>query len=161
MSFLGKKLLSFTVLILLFVAAVAPLTVNAADDQTNAAQAISSAQNTLINCYKRTQKTEASGANVTTLISALNRANALLSNAQTAYAQNNFQSATDLAQQSQNQLSNFTTEENELTASANQKGGSNLLVMLASVVSSVAVLVVGFASWVILNRKDGFEVRKT
>jgi Trk-type K+ transport system membrane component len=148
------KLVTFAFLMLFSVALVGSLPVNAADDQADAAPAISAAQTSLRNCYLQTQKAEAQGANVTTLISTLNQADTLLTSAQAAYARNDFQTANDLAQQTQNQLSKFTTEETSLTASANQKSNSNALGLAAAVAGSAGGLVVGFAAWAILNRRD-------
>jgi hypothetical protein len=81
-------------------------------------------------------------------VNTLNRANALLPNAELAYARNDSAAACDLAVQSQNQLSSFVSQANAVRNYANSQGNQSFLAVL---VSLVGVFTLG--TW-FLNFKD-------
>jgi hypothetical protein len=123
-------------------------------DQTDAANAISSAKSTLVDCYSAAQEAEAAGGNITVLTDSLNKAGSLLSQAELAYATNDFDSARTLAVQSQNSLSSFIEEANALQDSATQLQFNDFLInVVASVLGTFAVIAAGFVAWVFLKRR--------
>lgn len=123
-------------------------------DQAGAAAAISSAKNTVVGCYGAVEEAEAAGANVTVLVATLNEAGSLLSQAELAYAANDFDAAVNFAVQSQSVLNGFVGEANVLRETAVQQQNQDFLVnVVGSIVGSIAVVVVGGLVWLLLKRK--------
>ncbi|MGA2385831.1 MAG: hypothetical protein ABSG33_04785 [Candidatus Bathyarchaeia archaeon] len=122
-------------------------------DPNDAKSAIISAQNTLKSCYDATKQAQAAGANVDQLTATLNKASGLLSEAQLAYAANDYSSAYTYAVQSQNELSGLISQATALQQNANNNDTQNLVIVILSIIGSVAVLSVGIAAWFILSRK--------
>jgi hypothetical protein len=140
------------VIILLLSVAVAASPVWAA--QSDAAAAIASAKNTIVSCYEAAKEAEASGANITALTETLNKAGSLLSQAELAYAINDFDTALNLAVQSQNTLSGFDSEANALGVAALQQRNQDFLVnVVGSIIATFIVVVAGLVIWVFLKRK--------
>lgn len=140
------------VIVLLLVLAVAASPVWA--EQAGVSTAISSAQTTILDCYNAARVAEAAGANITVLIGTLNEAGSLLSQAELAYATNDFDTAYDLAAQSQNTLSGFVAEANALRATALQQQNREFLVnVVGSVIGTFVVIATGFAAWLLLKKK--------
>jgi hypothetical protein len=123
-------------------------------EQADAATVISSVQNTIVACYNAVKEAEAAGANITVLVSTINKAGSLLSQAKTAYATNDFDVALNLAVQSQNLLSNFIEETNTLKENATQQQKQDFLInVVGSIVGAFAVIIGGFAVWIILKKR--------
>jgi hypothetical protein len=138
---------------LLFVAFVGS-TVSAA--QSDAATAISSAQNTIVNCYDAANSAEASGANITSLTETLNEAGSLLSQAELSYSQSDFDAAVSYAAQSQNKLNGFISQADSLKQAASQRESGDFLVnFVGSVFGAFAVVAGGFVVWFFLKRRYG------
>lgn len=153
MSRLAKKLkICIAALLIVFVALMVS-TSTAQADQNSAQSAIASAQNTLKSCYQAVEQAQAEGANVDQLTPTLNNAASLLSDAQLAYASNDYDSAYTYATQSQSTLNGFVAQANALQASANNANGSRFLTEVASIAISLAILCVGIAAWANINRK--------
>ena len=152
MKILHFRKVAFPLLLFILVAAV--FSTPAFGDQTDAAAAISSTKGSLLSCYSAAQGAETAGGNITTLVNTLNRANALLSDAELAYARNDSTVAYDLAVQSQNQLSNFISQVNAVRDATISQRTQSFLVALASIVGTFVALSVGAATWVYLNRKQ-------
>jgi hypothetical protein len=147
------RMLLFSVMFSLLVVAMLCLPVSAS--QSDAATAISSAQNTLSSCFDAAKAAEAAGANITSLTDTINQAGLLLSKAEVAYSQNNFDTAADFAAQSKNILNNFVQQAESLgQRAAEQQNRDFLINVVGSVVGAFAVLAVGFAVWVILGRRN-------
>lgn len=145
-----KTPIALTVLLLLIVAVVvSPVWAQ----QESAASAISSARNTILNCYTAAREAEAAGANITVLTSTLNDAVSLLSQAELAYGAGDFEAAFDFASQSQSTLANFVGEANALREVAVQQQNQDYLVYVGSIIGTFAVLFAGFVVWVLLKRK--------
>ena len=121
--------------------------------QGDAQNAISSAKNTVKNCYEAVKQAESAGANVDSLMATLNNAAGLLSKAELAYAGNDYASAYTYATQSQSQLGDFTSQASALTANAQANDTQNFVYVILSVVGSVGILCTGIAAWVISGRK--------
>jgi hypothetical protein len=145
-----KILVVVVILLLLVVILPSPVWAGEAD----AANAISSAKNTIVHGYNAAKQAEAAGANITVLVGALNEAGSLLSQAELAYTTNDFDAALNLAVQSQNYLSSFVAEANTLQETAIQHHNQDFLVnVVGSIIGTVAIIVAGFAVWFFLKKK--------
>jgi uncharacterized Tic20 family protein len=141
-------------LILLLLVVVVPVPVWAS--QEDAATAISSLKNTLLECYNAAKEAETAGSNITVIIGTLNEAGSLLSQAELAYAMKDFDVALSLALQSQNSLNNFIAEANALKETATQQQNQAFLInVVGSITGTFAVVVAGFAVWLLMKRKYG------
>jgi hypothetical protein len=119
-------------------------------------EAVSAAQNKLVQCYDATRAAEAAGANVSQLTSQLNSAGLLLSRAELANSTGDFGSANSLAAQCQSELANFVSDANTLQVSAERSRTLGFLVnVVGSVAGTIAVLVGSFVVWVLLKRRYG------
>ena len=127
-------------------------------DQNSAQTAIISAQNSLKSCYDATKQAQAAGANVDTLMATLNDAAGLLSEAELAYASNDYNSAYTYATQSQSKLNGFISQATALQQNALNNDNQNFIITILSIMGSVAILCVGIAAWVNLNRKGRKDV---
>jgi len=147
----SKTSIALTVLLLLFVTAMmAPVWA----EQEGAQSAISSAKNTILTCYRAAREAEAAGANITVLTAMLNQAGSLLSQAEFAYATSDFDTASNLASQSQNVLTNFVGEANALKETATQQRNQDFLVnVVGSIIGAFTVIVVGGVVWLFLKKK--------
>jgi hypothetical protein len=122
-------------------------------EQSNASTAVSSANNRLLDCYSAVKEAEAAGANISALAATFNEAGSLLSQAELAYAANDFSVALNLATQSQNKLNNFIEEANTLRETAVQQQNSDLMInVVGSTVGTLAVIIAGFAAWHFLKK---------
>lgn len=122
--------------------------------QTEAVVAISSAEEQIILCYQATVNAEIPGANITSLVTVLNDADALLSKARLAYSLNDFDTAHDLAFQSQEKLHNLVSEANLLEEDAIQEQWQDFLInVVGSLAGTLVVLVAGVGIWVLLKKK--------
>jgi len=105
--------------------------------------------------HSAVKEAEAAGANITVITSALNEAGSLLSQAELAYAANDFDAALNLAIQSQNRLSNFIGEANTLREIAVQQQNQDFLInVVGSIVGTFVVIIAGFAVWRFLKKKS-------
>jgi len=142
----------FLIALLLFIVSTfLPL---AQADQTDAATAIASAKEQILICYQAAKEAEGAGANVTALVAVLNDAGTLLSRAEFAYSVNDFDTARDLATQSQSTLGDFVSEANTLKETATQQRNQDFLInVVGSIIGTFAVIVTGIAAWIFLKRK--------
>jgi hypothetical protein len=147
-----RKRTFFLIVILLFViSAFLPL---ALADQTDAAAAIASAKEQILICYQAAKEAEEAGANITALVAVLNDAGTLLSRAEFAYSVSDFDTARDLAIQSQSTLGDFVSEANTLKETATQQRNQDFLInVIGSIIGTFAVIVAGFAAWRFLKKK--------
>jgi hypothetical protein len=130
----------------------------ASASQTSAATALSSAQNMLLNCYNAAKGAEAAGANITVLVGTLNEAGSLLSNAKLAYSKSDFETAQDLAVQSESKLDNFITEAYALRDTAMQQQNTEFLInVVGPLIGAFGVIIAGVAVWIFLKRKYGTD----
>ena len=83
----------------------------------------------------------------------LNDAAGSLSEAELAYASNDYNSAYTYATQSQTTLNGFISQATALQQNANNNDNQNFITIVLSITGSVAILCVGIFAWVILNRK--------
>ena len=121
--------------------------------QTDAASAIASSQNLLVNCYNVAKDAEGAGANITVLQVALNDAGKSLSNAELAYSNGDYNSAVNYANQCQSALSNFVPEANALEASGEQQQSLSLFIFVGSIVGTLFVVGDGYVVWLLLKKK--------
>ena len=123
-------------------------------DQSGAQNAISSAKNTIKNCYETVKQAESAGANVDSLMVTLNDAAGSLSKAELAYASNDYDSAYTYATQSQSKLGDLTGQATALTANAQANATQNFVFTILLVVASTGILCAGIAAWVVLGRRE-------
>lgn len=121
--------------------------------QADAGSAVDSAQNTITNCYKAAETAESTGANITSLEVSLNNAGKSLSNAELAYSNGNYDSAVNYAGQCQSTLSNFLSEANAIKASGEQQRSQSSIILVVSIVGSLAVVGAGYGLWLQLKKK--------
>ena len=147
----SKTPITLSIILMLFVTVLAsPVWA----EQSSAGTAISSAQNTILNCYNAAKEAEAAGANITAIVATLNEAGSLLSQAELAYAANDFGATVNLAVQSQTVLNGFVGEANTLKETALQQQNQDFLInVVGSIIGAFAVIVAGGVVWLLLKRK--------
>lgn len=123
-------------------------------DQGDAQNAISSAKNTIKNCYEAVKQAESAGANVDSLMVTLNDAAGLLSKAELAYSSNDYDSAYTYATQCQSKLGDFTSQATTLADNAHANTTQNFDYVILSAVGSIGILCAGVAAWVVLGRRE-------
>ena len=147
-----SKTLLVLVSLLLVIIAVGPLPVGAS--QADAATVISSAKDTILDCYDATKDAEAAGANITAIVGTLNEASSFLSQAEFAYTTNDFDVAINLARQSQNILINYISEANILKETATQQQNQDFQInVILSTIGTFAVVAAGLAVWFFTKKK--------
>jgi len=147
-----RKRTFFLVAILLF--AISTFLPLARADQTDAAAAIASAKEQILICYQAAKDAEGAGANITALMAVLNDAGTLLSSAEFAYSVSDFDTAGDLAVQSQSTLGNVVSEANTSKETAMQQRNNDFLInVVGSLAGAFVVVGVGVAAWIFLKRK--------
>jgi hypothetical protein len=122
--------------------------------QDSSQVSINQAKTTLKNSYEAALQAEDAGANITSLISALNNAAGLLSQAELAYASHDYVAANNYAAQSKNSLNGFDSQAASLKANAANVQTQHSETVLFSAVVAVAFLVVGFGLWFVLGRRE-------
>ena len=152
MQIIHFKITVAIVVILLTLVAIFPSPVWASE--ADAAAAISSAENTILNCYNAAKEAEAAGADITVILGTLNEAGSLLSQAELAYAASNFDTALNLAAQSQSTLNNFISEAHTSQETAMQQQNQDFLInVVFPTLGAFAVIAAGIAAWLFLKRK--------
>jgi len=147
-----RKRTFFLVAILLYVISSFLPLVQA--DQTAAAAAIASAKEQILICYQAAKEAEGAGANITALAVVLNDAGTLLSRAEFTYSISDFDTARDLAIQSQNTLGDFVPEADTLKETATRQRKQDFLInVVGSLVGAFAVVGAGVSTWIFLKRK--------
>ena len=127
-----------------------------ATTELDAQSAVKEASQRIASCYEAAAKASKAGANVSVLLQNLTAAGNLLSKAQLAFAQGNFNSSNTLALQSQQTLQGFeaqaASEQNE-AAQANYAGF--MINIVGSLVATAAVLIGSIALWARLKKGTG------
>ncbi len=143
------------VLLVLFVLLLSCLCVQCrAASETDAQSAVSEASQRIVTCYGEVANASSAGANVSALLQVLNTAGDLLSRAQLALADGDFNSSSALALQSQQALVGFDAQSESLRSAALHSGFVDFWVdVVGSSVGAVAVLVLGFFVWRFLSKK--------
>lgn len=122
--------------------------------QSEAASALTNAEDTLNQAYQAISQAEESGANVTSLLVRLNEAGQLLARGQLAYDSGDFDSALRFTNQSQENLNGFITDANTLRETAIRESYLDFLInVVGPVFGAVGVFCVGFFVWFFLKRK--------
>ena len=146
-----KKIFFLTAMLLFAISAFLPL---ARADQTEATAAIASAKEQILTCYQAANDAEEAGANITALAAVLNDAGTLLSRAEFTYSISDFDTARDLAIQSQNTLGDFVPEADTLKETATRQRNQDFLInVVGSLVGAFAVVGAGVSTWIFLKRK--------
>jgi hypothetical protein len=122
--------------------------------QDDAAAAIASARQQLVNCYDSARQAESAGANISSLTSVLNNAGQLLSQSELAYSQGDSDAAQSLASQVGQRLGNFVSDASALRDAAVQQQSFDFWVnIVGSVAGTIAVIVAGFIVWRFLKKR--------
>ncbi len=122
--------------------------------QTDADAAISSAKNLLLSCYNAAREAESAGANITVLQNTLDTAGTMLSRAELAYSNSDYDAAVNYANQCTNSLNHFTAEANDLAATGTQQRNQVFLITVVGPIAGTFALVgAGFAVWFLLKKK--------
>jgi len=130
--------------------------------ESEAVGAVAAAGEKIVLCYDAVAEADAAGANVTALLARLGEAGELFSNAELAVGVGDFDSAVDLAGQSQIKLDGFAVEAEALTEEAIQEKYFDFLFVAGSGVGAVGVVCGGFVAWRLMKRREevkeaGFE----
>ena len=146
---------TFLIAILLFIISIiSSFPSSARADRTGAAAAIVSAKDQILICYQAAKDAEGAGANITALVIILNDAGTLLSRAEFAYSTSDFDTAHDLAVQSQSTLDYFISEANTLKENATQQRNQDFVInVVGSLVGAFAVVGAGGVTWIFLKKK--------
>jgi len=125
------------------------------ESEANARTAIINAESTVFDCYGAALDTEKAGANVTELLSVLNEAGMLLSRANLAYENGDFNSSVYFANQSILKLNGFVAEAGVLKETALQQRYWDFVVnVVGSAVGAIAVICGGVVIWVFLKKRE-------
>lgn len=139
-------------LIMLFT--VHSFTVSSAATESDAGSAMAQAQQRIETCYSLAADAAKAGANVTSLLETLDEAGWNLSQAQAAFQNGDFDSASALAVHSSHLLDGFEANASSLKDSASQAARVDFLVnVVGSTAGTFAVIVGGLLVWFILKRK--------
>ena len=121
---------------------------------TSAQTAISSAQESLKNCYLALKDAESAGANVNPLMVTLNDASELLTKAQLAYASNDGGAAYNYASQSKSELSDFVAQATALKQSALASDTQDAVFTVLLLAVAVGIACAGVVAVVVMNRRE-------
>ncbi len=139
------------VLTLLFAFALAPVVFGA---EADAEAAIVSARHQLVVYFQSAAAAEANGANITHLTQVLNDAGALLSDAELAFANGDFDLAESLALDSQVGLANFNYEVNSImTTAADSANRDFMFNVVGSIVAVIIVVSLGVFAWFFVTKR--------
>jgi competence protein ComGC len=145
---IGILLLAVSTILLL----ITPSVVSAQRNVTESA--ISAAQSKLLSCFEAAKLAEKAGANISQLTAPLNNAGLLLSQAELAYSNGDFEVAQNLTVQCQSVLSNFISNATALQTSATQNRNTDFLWNIVGSAGGTVVVLVGSALvWLLLKRK--------
>jgi hypothetical protein len=122
--------------------------------ESDAASAVSAAEEKVVLCYDAVAEADAAGANVTALLATLDRAGEFLSKAELSYRMGDFDLAASYADQSQGELDGFVVEAGALADMAVQESYLGFLVVVGSAVGAVGVVCGGFAVWFLLKKRE-------
>ena len=121
--------------------------------QSEAESAVASVKQQIVTCYLVAKEAEAAGANISLLTVKLNEAADLLSSAELAYLEGNFDDAISFTSQSQQELESFATDANVLRYQALQERNFDFLVyVVGTIVGLLAVFSGGFGAWFLLKK---------
>lgn len=123
-------------------------------DQASAQSAIAAAQNSLKDCYRAAEQAEAIGANIDSLVATLNSAASLLSQAELAYASNDYNSAYTYATQSQDKLNGFISQATIITENGIKDNNQTFAMAQLSIIVTAVIVCLGIASWFALSRRE-------
>lgn len=123
--------------------------------QADAESAIQSAESELLEGYNAIYEAEKAGANVSGLLKVLNEAGWILSRAKLAYNSGDFDSAYGYALNCSQRLDGIVSQANSLKLEAEQASRMDFLInYVGSAASSVAIVVGGYAFWVIMKKRE-------
>lgn len=129
-----------------------------AASDVEAKTAIADAEDRLVRCYQAAVNADASGANTTDLLVALNEAGRLLSRSKWAFEQGDFDLAVQSANQSVVTLEDFEEHADAVREMAlHQNFVDFMFNVVGSIIGTIFVVVAGFAAWFLLKRRGFFS----
>jgi len=147
-----KKLIIPLVLFVLMLSGL--VMVCRADSEGDAQSAIASAQQQVLACYNSAADAAKAGANVTGLLSTLNDAGNLLSKADLAFENGDYNSSKALALQSQQELQGFEAQAGSLRQTAGYARELDLLVnVFDSSFGTLIVVLCALVVWFMLKKR--------
>lgn len=149
-----KFVLVFVISALMVFSSCTPFCVFGASE-SEAVTAVAAAGEKIVLCYDAVAESDAAGANVTALLARLGEAGELLSSAEMSYRIGDFDSAVDLAGQSQALLNGFVVEADALTEKTVYESYVDFLVnVVGSTFGAVGVVCGGFAVWFLSKKHE-------
>ena len=146
-------LFTFGVALLIFASCVRAYASVNADEARIAIQA---AESRVIACYNATADAENTGGNVTELITVLNEAGDLLSQAKAAYNMGEFDIAAGLASNCTGTLSGFADRAMILRNNAADERHFDFMInIVGSAVGAVMLVILSWILWIYLNKRYG------
>jgi hypothetical protein len=123
-------------------------------DRGGSQKAISSAKDSLKNCYDAVKQAESAGANVDSLMVTLNDVAGSLSKAELAFAGNDYDSAYTYSMRCQSKLNDFTSQATALKENAQATATQNFVFTILSLAASIGILCAGITAWIVLGRRE-------
>ncbi len=124
--------------------------------EADARDAVEAAQSIFVSDYRAVADAEKAGANVSSLLITLNEAGDLLSRADLALAEHDYETAFANASKAQQLLSGFADEASALKDDAAERGHSDFLIyFVGSIVGTAIVVLASFLVWRVVKRKYG------
>ena len=122
--------------------------------QSEAELAVASAKQRFFDCYPAVREAEVAGANVSSLTVELNRAGEMLSRAELAFSDGDYDDAIIFASRSSQDLENLIDVASTLRFQAIERGNIDLLVYgVGTMVGLLAVISSGIALWFWLKKR--------
>lgn len=122
--------------------------------EEEASTVLAAAESNVVVCYSAVAEADEVGANVTALLTRLGEAGELLSLGELAFSKGDYDSALTYAGQSQERLSGFVDEAEDLEELAfNEQYMSFTITILGSVIGVVVVVVGGVVFWFLLKKR--------
>lgn len=125
-----------------------------ADSEGDTQSAIASAQQEVLACYNSAADTAKAGANVTSLLSTLDVAGDLLSKADLAFENGDYNSSQALALQSQQELQGFQTQASSLKQTATRAAFMDFAVnIVGSLFGAFLVVLCAVIAWFVFKKR--------
>jgi len=151
----GKKtsfIIVLTILLFAFYLNSLPQALSYTQEEVN--QALTTAHQTIVNCYEATVAAEKAGANITELTITLNEAEKLYSKALLARKNEDYDLTVQLVNECLGKLDGFTEKANASRVNASERSYLNFIYnVVCSSVGAVVIICIAFIIWSLLKKK--------
>lgn len=152
---------SLTLLALLVVSMYHDIQICLGANSDDTFSVISKAEFRVIACYRAIMDAERDGANITKMVSILNRASWLLSKAKLAYNYSDYESAVKYASECLLTLDGFTEYAGVLRREAKEASQRDFMFnFVGAGVSALCIIAGGYAAWLYLIRREKVGARE-